>query len=640
MAVTLPSVYKDGTATISANGTVVAGQGTLWTKAILHGDFFGVHKGYAIRILSVDSDTQLTLANQWPGGAQTAAAYEIMLQSDNARMQETSRQLLQQLTNGNIAALSGLAGAANKVPYFTGPGALSLMDVTAAGQALLGAANATAQRTALGLGTAAVLNTGTSGASIGRLDTSNTWNQWQVFSGGAIVMDANDATAKQIRYNSAGLVKWSVLSQANTHNYNVQRYDAASGTFLDSPLSISSATGITTVTNGLAFAGTAASTTRSNLGINTTVATRTVLKALDTTIDKVAYLSESGRAGAWIWRAGDYSALIAVDTQEGMFIKANAIAATAGAWVRVYSGDINVKWFGALADGSDDQPEIQAAVNVCGALGGGFVLIPCGSYSIGSSITISKSFVRIRGDGVLATQIVPTVANMDAFVVYSGTAGTELKTNYIVDLTIISTVTINRAILVKNTYNMLIERVSIWGPHAYGIEFEKGSVAYNNTLRDVLDASATTAGLLLGANGTGDLQGIFLYNCQFSGANAGSGVLVRNCGGLVWVGGEALNKGIGLNMAPTAGNRVAGVRITDVFFDACANACASISQAGTGRVSDVIFTNTHFNASVNDAGFAINGSSSDSTLVDTIIFSACHFIINKRWACGCNIARR
>ena len=67
MAVTLPSVYQDGTATVQANGAVVTGQSTLWGNSVLPGDFFGVHKGYAIRILSVDSNTQLTLANPWPG---------------------------------------------------------------------------------------------------------------------------------------------------------------------------------------------------------------------------------------------------------------------------------------------------------------------------------------------------------------------------------------------------------------------------------------------------------------------------------------------------------------------------------------------------------------------------------------------
>lgn len=127
MAVTLPSVYQDGTATVTSGGTVVTGQSTLWINAVLPGDFFGVHTGDPIRILSVDSNTQLTLANPYPGASQTEAHYEIMLQSDNGRMQETSRQLLETLSSGNNYAFSQLSGLPDTLPMFTGPGAMTLV---------------------------------------------------------------------------------------------------------------------------------------------------------------------------------------------------------------------------------------------------------------------------------------------------------------------------------------------------------------------------------------------------------------------------------------------------------------------------------------------------------------------------------
>lgn len=60
----------------------------------------------------------------------------------------------------NITAIAALTSAADKVPYATGAGTWALMDVTAAGRALLGAADAPAQRTALSLGTAAVKDIG------------------------------------------------------------------------------------------------------------------------------------------------------------------------------------------------------------------------------------------------------------------------------------------------------------------------------------------------------------------------------------------------------------------------------------------------------------------------------------------------
>ncbi|WP_202916289.1 hypothetical protein [Paenibacillus mesophilus] len=98
------------------------------------------------------------------------------------------------------------------------------------------------------------------------------------------------------------------------------------------------------------------------------VATRTELKALDTAATAVAFLGESGREGILEWTAGDYSAHIAADTAEGIFIKADAIAATTGAWVRIYD-EIDVRWFGAAGDGSDVTAAFAAAISLSQFLG-------------------------------------------------------------------------------------------------------------------------------------------------------------------------------------------------------------------------------------------------------------------------------
>lgn len=115
------------------------------------------------------------------------------------------------------------------------------------------------------------------------------------------------------------------------------------------------------------------------VAISTTLATTMInidsrddLKTLNTEIWTVVFLAEEGRQGVFQWEVGNFTALVAADTAEGLYIKATAISASVGAWVRVReNGPLAMSWFGANGDGTtDNKAAFDGAAAVAKALGG------------------------------------------------------------------------------------------------------------------------------------------------------------------------------------------------------------------------------------------------------------------------------
>jgi hypothetical protein len=108
-----------------------------------------------------------------------------------------------QAYDAGLQSIAGLTTEADRGIYTTASDTYAVYTLTSAGRAILDDADAAAQRTTLGLGTAATVNTGTSGATIPLLNAGNTFSGAQIFSA-YIYADRADNEWAVLARNAAG----------------------------------------------------------------------------------------------------------------------------------------------------------------------------------------------------------------------------------------------------------------------------------------------------------------------------------------------------------------------------------------------------------------------------------------------------
>jgi hypothetical protein len=141
------------------------------------------------------------------------------------------------------------------------------------------------------------------------------------------------------------------------------------------------------------------------------VATRSALAELASAAGACT-LREAGREGLFVFDPANRAAEVAADSAEGLFVPPIGQTGSSGAWVRKFSGPVNVKWFGATGDGTtNDGAAFVAAIAALKAIAGnvsanGFykaspkLFVPAGHYFLGTTTLDITHTLVIEGEGV------------------------------------------------------------------------------------------------------------------------------------------------------------------------------------------------------------------------------------------------
>lgn len=191
-----------------------------------------------------------------------------------------------------------------------------------------------------------------------------------------------------------------------------------------------------------------------------------------------------------------------------------------GRWYRMYSGAVNVKWFGATGDGvTSDTTAIQNAITYIETTDfGGAIFLPSGSYNIGSTMEFSGDKpILFFGEGQGSTLI---NALGIAIALHLGT-GTGDKT---VDLRVSSMSIVGTTsaigIQIDRLHQILIDRCFISGFTTAGVDM---NMAYNNELRDLFIQDCAR-GIIIDENNEYTLiTRCKVYNCDTIGIHFRNG---------------------------------------------------------------------------------------------------------------------
>lgn len=192
-----------------------------------------------------------------------------------------------------------------------------------------------------------------------------------------------------------------------------------------------------------------------------------------------------------------------------------------GRWYRMYSGAVNVKWFGAVGDGSTiDFQAIQNAITYIESLpNGGAVFLPSGEYNIEGQLDFSGDTpILFFGEGEGSSVI--NAAGVDIALHLGTGTGDKTIDLRVSGLSIIGSAGAEIGIQVDRLHQILLDRCFIEGFITAGVDM---NMAYNNELRDLFIQDCAR-GIIIDENNEYTLiTRVKVYNCDTVGIHFRNG---------------------------------------------------------------------------------------------------------------------
>lgn len=357
------------------------------------------------------------------------------------------------------------------------------------------------------------------------------------------------------------------------------------------------------------------------LKVNGSLPTRALIKAIVPQAGMSVLLTESGRVGNFVWTLGDCTALAALDTLEGVVLKADSVAINVGAWLRTYDiakpemwGAVGASASAANAAVPNDYAALQCMLNVVGFTGGAIQITPGRKFG-----TATALFARITRQqaAVKALQADVYISDKSSFKIYSDGSG-QLVAKAVIDTiltfqfnsNVVGGVTNARGPDQSEAYGLMLDGNSL-AAHGLKGDFTRGLNFHDNTIFDTTGSSITWLGSSAGYVNDNILKAPIGIECSggaggdlkigpnqyFFPLAGGRAVKIQDSGNIVIKGGtvnsESIASVIGVEIEATAGHNVRHITVKDMEFSGCQIGVYAHTATAAERIYGLVIEGNH-----------------------------------------------